>query len=38
VTLITVYDMAKGVDRAMVISDIRLLEKAGGRSGHWTAD
>jgi len=35
VTLITVYDMAKGVDKAMVISDVRLEEKQGGRSGHW---
>ena len=35
VTLITVYDMAKAVDRGMLISDIQLLEKAGGRSGHW---
>lgn len=35
VTLITVYDMAKGVDKAMVISDVRLEEKDGGRSGHW---
>ncbi len=35
VTLITVYDMAKGVDKAMVISDVRLEEKGGGRSGHW---
>ena len=35
VTLITVYDMAKAVDRDMVISDICLLEKLGGRSGHW---
>ncbi len=35
VTLITIYDMAKGVDRLMVVSDIALLEKAGGRSGHW---
>ena len=35
VTLITVYDMAKGLDRAMVISDVRLDEKDGGRSGHW---
>jgi cyclic pyranopterin monophosphate synthase len=35
VTLITVYDMAKALDRAMVISDVRLEEKAGGRSGHW---
>jgi cyclic pyranopterin phosphate synthase len=35
VTLITVYDMAKAIDRAMVISDIALEEKRGGRSGHW---
>ncbi len=35
VTLITVYDMAKGVDRAMQITGIRLVEKSGGRSGHW---
>lgn len=33
---LTVYDMAKAVDRGMVIGDIRLLEKAGGKSGHWT--
>jgi cyclic pyranopterin phosphate synthase len=36
VTLITVYDMAKAVDRQMLITDIRLLEKRGGRSGTWT--
>ena len=35
VTLITVFDMAKGVDRALVVSDITLLEKSGGRSGHF---
>jgi len=35
VTLVTVYDMAKAVDRDMCITDICLLEKAGGRSGHW---
>ncbi len=35
VTLITVYDMAKSLDRAMVISNVRLEEKEGGRSGHW---
>ena len=35
VTLITVYDMAKAIDREMVIGDVRLLEKMGGRSGHW---
>ncbi len=35
VALITVYDMAKSMDRGMRINDICLLEKAGGRSGHW---
>lgn len=33
VSLTTVYDMAKSIDRGMVITDVRLLEKAGGRSG-----
>jgi len=33
--LLTIYDMCKGVDRNMVIGDIKLLEKAGGRSGHF---
>jgi cyclic pyranopterin phosphate synthase len=35
VALLTIYDMAKAMDRAMEISDVRLLEKRGGRSGHW---
>jgi cyclic pyranopterin phosphate synthase len=35
VTLVTLYDMVKSLDKSMVISDICLLEKAGGRSGHW---
>ena len=35
VTLITVFDMVKAVDRALVISDVRVLEKSGGRSGSW---
>ncbi|MDQ3699261.1 MAG: cyclic pyranopterin monophosphate synthase MoaC [Gemmatimonadota bacterium] len=35
VTLITVYDMAKAVDRRMTIGDICLLEKSGGQSGGW---
>lgn len=34
---LTVYDMIKAVDRAMVIGDIRLIEKTGGRSGVWRA-
>ena len=38
VTLLTIYDMCKAVDRGMVISDVRLLEKSGGKSGHWTRD
>jgi cyclic pyranopterin phosphate synthase len=36
VTLVTVYDMAKAVDKSMVIGEILLAEKLGGRSGHWT--
>ena len=38
VGLLTIYDMCKAADRGMVIEDIRLLEKAGGKSGHWTSD
>jgi cyclic pyranopterin phosphate synthase len=37
VGLLTVYDMLKAADRGMVISDVRLLEKQGGKSGHWVA-
>ncbi|EHR73723.1 molybdenum cofactor biosynthesis protein MoaC [Burkholderiales bacterium JOSHI_001] len=37
VGLLTVYDMCKAVDRGMVMTDIRLLEKSGGKSGHWVA-
>jgi cyclic pyranopterin phosphate synthase len=35
VTLVTVYDMVKSLDRSMVISGICLAEKTGGRSGRW---
>jgi cyclic pyranopterin phosphate synthase len=35
--LLTVYDMCKAVDRGMVIGDVRLLEKRGGKSGDWHA-
>jgi cyclic pyranopterin phosphate synthase len=35
--LLTVYDMAKAIDRGMVISGVRLLKKSGGRSGEWVA-
>ncbi len=38
VGLLTVYDMCKAVDRGMVMDGIRLLEKRGGKSGHWLAD
>jgi cyclic pyranopterin phosphate synthase len=38
VALLTLYDMAKALDRAMIIGDIRLLEKSGGRSGDWRAE
>lgn len=37
VALLTVYDMAKALDKAMVIEDVRLLAKRGGKSGDWTA-
>ena len=37
VGLLTIYDMCKAVDRGMQIGNIRLLEKQGGKSGHWTA-
>jgi cyclic pyranopterin monophosphate synthase len=37
VGLLTIYDMCKAVDRGMRISDIRLVEKKGGKSGHWIA-
>ena len=36
--LLTIYDMCKAVDRGMVMTDVRLLEKQGGKSGHWVAD
>jgi cyclic pyranopterin phosphate synthase len=35
IALLTIYDMCKGLDRGMVIQGIRLLEKTGGKSGHW---
>ncbi|MBA3695870.1 MAG: cyclic pyranopterin monophosphate synthase MoaC [Methylotenera sp.] len=36
--LLTIYDMCKAADRGMVISDIKLLEKHGGKSGDWLAN
>ena len=38
VAALTIYDMCKAIDRAMVISDIRLLHKSGGKSGVYNAD
>lgn len=35
VTLLTIYDMCKAVDRGMTMEGIRLIEKMGGKSGHW---
>jgi cyclic pyranopterin phosphate synthase len=35
VALLTIYDMCKAVDRGMTITDIGLIEKQGGKSGHW---
>lgn len=37
VALLTIYDMAKAIDKGMVISGVRLIEKRGGKSGHWRA-
>lgn len=37
VALLTIYDMAKALDKGMVIGEVRLLEKIGGKSGHWVA-
>ncbi len=36
--LLTIYDMAKALDKGMVIDEVRLLEKLGGKSGHWTTE
>jgi cyclic pyranopterin phosphate synthase len=37
VALLTIYDMCKAVDRGMVMGDLKLLEKSGGKSGTWMA-
>ena len=37
IALLTIYDMAKALDKAMVIEEVRLLAKSGGKSGEWTA-
>ena len=38
VALLTIYDMCKAADRGMVMSDVKLLEKHGGKSGSWVAE
>jgi cyclic pyranopterin phosphate synthase len=38
IALLTIYDMCKAVDKGMKMTQIRLLEKQGGRSGHWQAE
>lgn len=38
VSLLTVYDMCKAIDRAMLITDISLISKSGGRSGDWRSE
>lgn len=37
VALLTIYDMAKAIDKGMVIEQVRLIEKRGGKSGDWKA-
>ncbi|GAA7765458.1 hypothetical protein HpMS107_37400 [Helicobacter pylori] len=37
VALLTIYDMCKAVDRGMVMGNVKLLEKHGGKSGDWVA-
>jgi len=38
VALLTIYDMCKAVDRGMTISGVRLMEKRGGKSGHFVVE
>ncbi|MGE5386935.1 MAG: cyclic pyranopterin monophosphate synthase MoaC [Betaproteobacteria bacterium] len=38
VALLTIYDMCKAADRGMTIGQVRLVEKRGGKSGHWRAE
>jgi cyclic pyranopterin phosphate synthase len=38
IALLTIYDMAKAIDKGMVIEAVRLVEKRGGKSGTWSAD
>lgn len=38
IALLTIYDMAKAIDKGMVIEEVRLLEKTGGKSGTWRSE
>lgn len=38
IALLTIYDMAKAIDKGMVISEVRLIAKSGGKSGDWRAE
>ena len=38
VGLLTIYDMCKAADRGMIMTNVRVLEKHGGKSGDWTAE
>ena len=38
IAALTIYDMCKAVDRGMVISEVRLVHKSGGKSGHFVAE
>ncbi len=37
VALLTIYDMCKAIDRGMLIADVKVLQKHGGKSGSWVA-
>jgi cyclic pyranopterin phosphate synthase len=37
IALLTIYDMAKALDKGMIVEDVRLIEKRGGKSGIWRA-
>ena len=38
IALLTIYDMCKAIDRGMVMTDVKVLEKHGGKSGSWVAE
>ena len=38
ISLLTIYDMCKAADRGMTITDVKLLQKQGGKSGHWVGE